>query len=171
MKFLVMSDNHGRYLKVQEVIDTWRDKVEYIFHTGDTEFPSDDVIWDKVDGVVTGNMDFDRGYRKQMVVSTPVGNVFLEHGHLLGVNRGYKEIFEAGKKQNADFIFHGHTHRLYAEYIDGVLLMNPGSLNQSRGEHPERTFAVVDVLDEKIEIQFYDDESQPIERLHYVFNR
>ena len=49
--------------------------------------------------------------------------------------------------------------------------MNPGSLNQSRGEHPERTFAVVDVLDEKIEIQFYDDESQPIERLHYVFNR
>ena len=171
MKFLVMSDNHGRYLKVQEVIDTWRDKVDYIFHTGDSEFPSDDVIWDQVDGVVTGNMDFDRGYRQQMVKNTPVGNVYLSHGHLTGVNRGYKEILEAGKKEKADFIFHGHTHRLYAEYVDGILLMNPGSLNQSRGEHPERTFAIVEVGDEQIEVQYYNDENQPLEQLHFTFKR
>lgn len=171
MKLLVMSDNHGNYLKVDELINLWRDKVDFIFHLGDSEFPADDPIWDKVDAVVTGNMDYDRGYRQEILVPTPVGNVFITHGHLDGVNRGNQDIFDKGKALGAAFIFHGHTHRLYAEYRDGILLLNPGSLSQSRGERCERTFAVIDVKETQMDVQFYEDNNQPISDLHYTFQK
>ncbi|MBG9983085.1 metallophosphoesterase [Aerococcaceae bacterium DSM 111020] len=171
MKFLIMSDNHGRYLTVQELLQYWRSQVDYIFHTGDSEIPADDPIWNDVDAVVRGNMDFDPGFPESKMVDTPEGVVYLVHGHLNKVNRGLEPLFKDGKNRGATFIFHGHTHQLYANYSEDILMMNPGSLNQSRGQHPERTFAVVDIQPEQITVEYYDDENQLIPRLTEQFDR
>lgn len=171
MKFLIMSDNHGRYLTVQDILEYWRPEVDYIFHTGDSEFPADDPIWDEVDAVVRGNMDFDPGYPETKLVDTPEGPVYLVHGHLNRVNRGVDDLFKEGQDKGAAFIFHGHTHQLYADYATHTLIMNPGSLNQSRGENPERTFAIVDIQPKEITVEFYDDENELIPRLTQKFYR
>lgn len=171
MRFLIMSDNHGRYQKVSELIDQWRPEVDYIFHTGDTEIPVDDPIWQKVDAVVCGNMDFSAGYPLEQVVETPVGKVYLVHGHRHGVNYSLVELRTLANKYHYDFVFYGHTHRLFADYQDGVLYVNPGSLNHSRGDRPERTFAVVTVARDNYFVEYYDDDSQIIPELTHQFLR
>lgn len=171
MKFLVMSDNHGRWQKVQEVIDAFKDDVDYIFHCGDSEFPSDDPIWESVALVVSGNMDYDPQYRKIGTLTTEEGKVLVLHGHRHGVNYSNQQILELAHENEAKFVFHGHTHRLYAEAKDGVLLLNPGSLNQSRGPVLEKTFALVTIESEKILIDFYDDNLTKLTRLSETFNR
>lgn len=171
MKFLVLGDNHGRWQTVQSVIQTFKSQVDYIIHTGDSEFPSDDPLWDDVDAVVSGNMDFDPQFRKQYLLNTEEGQVFVVHGHRHGVNHSNQTLLDLAREKDIKFVFHGHTHRLYADYQAGVLLVNPGSLNQSRGEHQVLTFAIVTVLADSIVVNFYDDNLQMVETLTETFKR
>ena len=171
MKFLVMSDNHGRWQKVQEVIDAFKDQVDYIFHCGDSEFPSDDPIWDAVSVVVSGNMDYDPQYRKVANFTTDEGKVLVVHGHRHGVNYSNQQLLDLAHEQGAVFAFHGHTHILYSEVKEGVLLLNPGSLNQSRGPVKEKTFAVVTVSKDEICVDFYDDTLAKLPALSEQFDR
>ncbi|EFR32036.1 YfcE family phosphodiesterase [Eremococcus coleocola] len=170
MKMLVLSDNHGRYDLVMNLLSQWRDKVDYIFHTGDSEFSSGDVIWGLVDGVVKGNMDFDPGYEIETFINTPAGKVALSHGHYYGVNHGLGGVKDLAQTNGAKFMFHGHTHKLYARMEEGILFVNPGSLNHSRGPEPERTFAVVEVNENQIKVDFYDDDQQKLDRLSQQFD-
>lgn len=171
MKFLIMSDNHGQWPLVNELIQEWRPKVDYIFHCGDSEFPADDPLWEQVDAVVTGNMDFDPQYRRQQIIETPVGNVLLVHGHLTGVNYGNDELLALAKDNDCRFAFHGHTHKLYAESKEGVLIANPGSLNRPRGQYQGKTFLLLTVDLDAIAVDYYSAENQRIDQLSQQFPR
>lgn len=171
MKFLVMSDTHGRYDKVEEIVKLWRNDVDYIFHTGDSEAAPTDPIWSQVDGVVRGNMDFSADYPTDRLVDTPVGKVLLVHGHLDQVNQSNRYLLAKGRSVGASFIFHGHTHVLYAQMADGILIANPGSVFQSRGPHPERTYMIVEIHTNHIHINYYDDQNNPLPHLQFDFDR
>ncbi|AXY25352.1 YfcE family phosphodiesterase [Suicoccus acidiformans] len=171
MKFLLLSDNHGRWPQTHEVIQQWRGKVDYIFHLGDSEFAYDDPIWEDVDAKVTGNMDFDPDYPFVEVVETPVGRVFLAHGHQHGVNHGLENIVSQAREAGASYVFHGHTHVLYAKRFDDILAVNPGSLNHSRGMVRNRTYAVVTVDEAKQRVEFYDESGDLLDQLTQEFER
>lgn len=171
LKLLVLGDNHGRWQTVQSVLKAFKPQVDYVLHTGDSEFPADDPLWDDVDAVVSGNMDFDPQYRKHYLLNTDEGKIAVVHGHRHGVNQSNKVLFDLAAQEDIKFIFHGHTHRLYADYQNGILIVNPGSLNQPRGQHPYRTFAVVAVNEKEIEVCFYDDELQLVDSLTQTFKR
>lgn len=171
MKILVLGDNHGRWQTVQSVIKTFKPQVDYIVHTGDSEFPADDPLWDDVDAIVSGNMDFDPQYRKQYILDSAEGKMLVVHGHRHGVNQSNQTLLDWAREENVKFVFHGHTHRLYADYQEGILFVNPGSLNQPRGQYPVRTFAVVTVDETTIDVNFYDDELQLVESLSQTFKR
>ncbi|MCW6663702.1 metallophosphoesterase [Aerococcaceae bacterium NML190073] len=171
MKFLVLSDNHGRWTETQQLIEHFRPQVDYIFHCGDSEFPADDLLWDQVDIVVSGNMDFDPQYLPQQELLTPVGRVFVVHGHRHQVNQSNTRLFELAKHNDYQFVFHGHTHVLYAEYKDGVLICNPGSLNHSRGKHSGCTCAVITVEPKQLTVTYYNDELVALPELEQVFTR
>lgn len=169
MKFLVMSDNHGRYKLVEAIVDQWVDQVDYMFHTGDSEFRADDPIWSKFDGVVAGNMDFDPGYKQGAMIDTPVGKVGLVHGHRHGVNYGQQGIAQLAEENQLRYLFHGHTHILYAELDKGIFYANPGSLSASRGPRSETTFMIVETADDTITVSYYDEESELIPDLTQTF--
>lgn len=171
MKWLVLSDNHGGWAKLNQIIEHYRQEVDLIIHCGDSEFPADDPIWEKVDVVVSGNMDFDPQYFQTRTLDTEYGKILVVHGHRNGVNSGNIELLEEAKKIGASFVFHGHTHKLYAEYIDQVLLMNPGSLNHSRGLINQKTFALVEVDRTQIIVRFYTDELIELVELTQLFER
>lgn len=171
MKWLIVSDNHGGWSKLNNLIEHYRPETELILHCGDSEFPADDPIWDNVDVVVSGNMDFDPQYFNRRVIEHSEGNILVVHGHRNGVNNGYEELLAEAKEINAKFVFHGHTHRLYAEYVDGVLFINPGSLNHSRGPIPYKTYAVLEVTSTQYKVEFYDDSMHLLSDLMKVFDR
>lgn len=171
MKFLVISDNHGQWPLVNEIIQKFRSSVDFVFHCGDSEFPADDPIWEDVDAVVSGNMDFDPQFRRKQEIETQIGNVLLVHGHLNGVNYGNDELMYEAKKHKFKFVFHGHTHILYADYQDGILIANPGSLSRSRGPYPYKTFMLVNVEPDEIIVEYYDENRNLLPQLCKTFRR
>ena len=171
MKFLVLSDNHGQWPLVDSLLKELVDSVDYVFHCGDSEFPADDPIWDNVDAVVSGNMDFDPQFRRQQIIDTKEGQVLLVHGHLNGVNHGNTELFSLAKDNDYKFVFHGHTHILYAEYRQGILLANPGSLSRSRGSYPGKTFLLVNIEKDEIVVEYYNEKLELIPELCKTFDK
>lgn len=171
MKFLVLSDNHGNWSLVNDIITNYRPKVDYIFHCGDSEFPADDPIWEPVDAVVSGNMDFDPQYRRRDIIETPVGSVLLVHGHLDAVNHGNQQLLTEAQEAHCTFVFHGHTHQLYAEKYGDILIANPGSLSRSRGSYAGTTYLFVNVVPEEIIVEFYDEKMNLIPQLCKTFAR
>ncbi|MGX7108178.1 metallophosphoesterase [Facklamia miroungae] len=169
MKLLVLSDNHGNYSTVNQIFTEYRDKVDYIIHCGDSEFSFEDPIWQLVDVKVAGNMDFSPGYPTIETLQTPLGKLLITHGHLFQVNQGNQMLFDLALEKDAQFVFHGHTHRLYAELKDGILLMNPGSIAQPRGEIQAKTYAVVEISKDFIEVDYYNHQSVLLEDLTHYF--
>lgn len=169
MKFLLISDNHGHYNLVQEIIRAFGPQVDYIFHCGDSEFPYEDSIWQQVDLKVKGNMDFYPAFPDSETIETPVGKVVLVHGHKHHVNQSNQGVLELAQNEGAKFAFHGHTHKLYAEYRQGVLLVNPGSLAHSRGPVNARTFAIVVISDNGYRVDYYDETRAYLESLSQYF--
>lgn len=171
MKWLIISDNHGGWSQLNTIIENYRDQVELIIHCGDSEFPADDPIWDNVDVVVSGNMDFDPQYFNREVIEHTEGNILVVHGHRNGVNKGYEELLEEAQRLGVKFVFHGHTHKLYAAYVNDILLVNPGSLNHSRGPIPHKTYALLEISADRIQVEFYDEQMNLLADLTQVFER
>ncbi|WP_124058851.1 YfcE family phosphodiesterase [Vaginisenegalia massiliensis] len=169
MKFLLMSDNHGRWQTVSALLERFASQVDYVFHCGDSEFPADDPIWDQIDARVAGNMDFDPNYAKEEWVTTPIGKVLIVHGHHHGVNFGLDKLVAYGQSHGASFIFHGHTHRLHATVVDQILLCNPGSLNHSRGAYDGTSLAMIDINQAGIQVDFLNEEGNLITELSQHF--
>lgn len=171
MKWLILSDNHGNWAKVNDIINKLRSQVDLVIHCGDSEFDADDPIWENVDMVVAGNMDFDAKYPRFSTLDTPVGKILVTHGHLYRINYSKAELQSLAEQQGADFIFHGHTHVLYAEQAEQLFWLNPGSLNHSRGMIPYKTYAIVEVTTDKVTVQFYKDDMTALPELCKQFVR
>lgn len=171
MKYLLISDNHGQWPLVSSVIDNFTSQVDYVIHCGDSEFPPNDPIWGRVDAVVKGNMDFYDNYPDFLELDTEDGRIFLTHGHLHRINHGTDTLAKVARSHNAKIIFHGHTHILGTQMNEDVLLINPGSLKSSRGPHPERTFAIVEITDNQINIDYYDHHLEKLPNLSETINR
>ena len=151
MKILLLSDSHRLYDELQAVIDEWRDAVDYIFHLGDSELPMTDPLWDRVDAVVAGNMDFHAGYLAEATIATEEGRALLIHGHLHPLD----QLHYLAEDRQVEMIFHGHTHRPYADYDAGLLRVNPGSLKHNRASLMDRSYAVVSYSANMVQVVFY----------------
>ena len=171
MKWLILSDNHGRWQATYDWVQFYRPQVDLIFHCGDSEFQADDPLWEMVDAVVTGNNDFDPAYARELVISTKAGKVFMTHGHFHNVYFTTDKMLAAAKANDCQFAFHGHTHVAYAKYEQGVLLCNPGSFNHSRGPLRERTYAMLTVEDQKLTVEFYNERKECLTELTQVFEK
>lgn len=171
VKILAISDNHGIDDEMVQLLADYRDSVDYIVHCGDSEFRRQHSVWSLVDVAVKGNMDFGENYSLDSAFSTAIGKIYVAHGHLLGVNGGRTQLALAAKENYASIAFYGHTHVLGAEMINGVLCINPGSFNHSRGSVPKRTFAIVSIDDEAITVQYFDEKRQHLTQLDKIFKK
>ncbi|MBP3780500.1 MAG: YfcE family phosphodiesterase [Selenomonas sp.] len=74
--------------------------------------------------------------------------VLLTHGHIFGVNFGRQKLAQAAKDVGADIAVYGHTHVAENTVIDGVMILNPGSIARPRDER-NGSFMVMDLLPAK----------------------
>ena len=85
---------------------------------------------------VRGNCDLDDHITPtNKLIELGGKRIYMLHGHLFPEVRtlnNYSKIVAFAKKQHADLLLLGHTHRQKYEIIDGLRVINPGAASLDR---------------------------------------
>ena len=145
MKILVVSDTHKNCQALKAVVDKIPD-FDILIHLGDGEHEFHDIqklYPDKGMIYVAGNCDF--GQHETVHVAKIGGvRIFCCHGHTLSVHDGLENLVATAKQNHCNIALFGHTHLHRTEVIDGVMVMNPGSLDSPRGRN-KPTFGIITI--------------------------
>ena len=170
MRLLVVSDSHGDRDILTELIKTYQGKVDAMIHCGDSELAETDSVWEDMKSV-KGNMDFDQSYPLFQIKEIDQERIIWVHGHLHDVKNSMQTLVFTAKEAQANFAFFGHTHELGVEMIEGILVLNPGSILLPRGAHKIKTYAIVETTKDTIQVSYYNRLHQPVEELRCSFPR
>lgn len=150
MKIGVISDTHGHLDRRVEKIFAG---VDHILHAGDIGFASIILELELIAPVtaVLGNCDENIGYPLFQSV-TLEQKKFLIH-HIVSP----RELSDAVKaritKDRPDVVVFGHTHKQFAETMNGILFFNPGYSGKPK-LGAERSVAILHLEDGKIRHEF-----------------
>ena len=125
---ILVSDNHG-FRKPLEYIKMKHSDADYFFHCGDTELPPYEM---EGFAVVQGNNDYYSQYPLRKVLEIGAHRILLTHGHRDMIFGQYKMLAERAKAFGCDIVCFGHTHISYDGEIDGIRILNPGSVWRNR---------------------------------------
>jgi len=155
MKILAVSDTHGDREILAKLLER-HPNLDGYFYAGDSELPASDVLFTTYHAVA-GNMDFDSGFPLTVTEVVAGETVFMTHGHRYNVNFGLDNLIEAGQQVEANIILFGHTHQLGVEMHAGMLVLNPGSISQPRGEfaHLGGTYAMIEATPQMFSVQYF----------------
>ncbi len=150
-KILVFSDSHGNINNIARIITLHKD-IDIIIHLGDyvrdvlrigKENPNREINF------VGGNNDWAYNYPTEKTIEVCSKKIFITHGHIYKVKQGLTELIEKGKQLNVDLICFGHTHCSAEVYEEGMMLINPGSINISVNQN-KSTYCILEISNEKI---------------------
>ncbi|PTF70221.1 YfcE family phosphodiesterase [Staphylococcus chromogenes] len=140
MKLILVSDNHSEAGILHNIYEKHDDADAY-FHLGDSEFTYNDTELSLFHRV-KGNMDFYPEFPENDILTLQDIRIFYTHGHRTNVNQGRELLAQQARENDAIFAFYGHTHVARYEFINGVHVINPGSISQSRSTE-EETYAEI----------------------------
>jgi putative phosphoesterase len=147
MRFLVVSDIHGRYERLSRLLDMHKG-IDALIFLGDglSDIERADA-YNRGFSVISvkGNCD---GFSflgrqnapEESVVSFEGYKIFLLHGHTRGVKHSLANAIYAAEERGADIMLFGHTHEPIEKYLpEGedyslskpLRIFNPGSLGAS----------------------------------------
>jgi len=155
MKILIVSDSHGKWQVLQQIVE--RECPQVVFHLGDylgdaqklsLACPDVEIV------AVPGNCDgWFINQETDDILSYEGVRFFLTHGHGYQVKSGAGAVIMAGRAAGADVILYGHTHQAVLEQLgDGSWLVNPGTAG---GVYQPASYAVawVDAGTVRIELK------------------
>ncbi len=160
MRVLVVSDNHGVTSDIYKIID--RVKPDMIYHLGDGEGSTIEIKErSRLPMIaVAGNCDWGSATLPKVSVDQ-IGEhkVMLTHGHLYGVKSGYERLVAEAKERGCDVVIYGHTHIPELEEVDGVMIMNPGSVEWPKQFDMNKSFGIINYNKGKMEfaIRYWDN--------------
>ncbi len=131
MKIFVVSDTHGQIDKAYSIYEKIGG-ADLIIHCGDG-LDDGRRLSDK-GGVplvaVGGNCD---GVSRDVkIVGTPGGDIMVTHGYGEGVNHDLNTLLYTAEEKGCRAVCFGHTHVSMCEDVNGIYLINPGSLTRPR---------------------------------------
>lgn len=150
MRIAVISDSHGHGSIVDRIIRRERE-ADIIIFLGDVTGDIEDFTYeysDKKFYIVSGNCDVFSNFPYTTVAQIGDVNVFITHGHTLGVKGGTAALAAAARQSNCKIALYGHTHVSNIKYEDGLYIVNPGSCARSRDGG--NSYAVIDIRDNGI---------------------
>lgn len=154
MRVLVISDTHGDTLRAFTA-HTRSEPVDTVIHLGDGSTDAD-VLRDILDIPVinvAGNCDPGSNAPRERVWECEGKKLLLSHGDAYQVKSGLARIRQRAGETGADAVLFGHTHQSLHENIDGLLLINPGTLAQHAHR---RSYAVLEITAAAIRCRHYD---------------
>ena len=157
MKILVVSDTHRKDDNLKLVLSE-ECPLDMLIHLGDAE-GSEHFIPDWVNPecrmeMVRGNNDFFSRLDREREIDIAGHKAFITHGHYYGVSMGPEGLVDEAKSRGCDIAMYGHTHRPFLDVIDGVTVLNPGSLSYPRQEGRRPSYMIIHVdADGKMDYQ------------------
>lgn len=140
----VVSDSHGRFSALEKMIDQAPDVAAWI-HCGDYCEDGDDLAMcvDVPVYTVLGNNDMMTQTNTPEYRNITIGGLHIMaiHGHQWYGGQRLKQLTALGKQNDAALVVFGHTHRRFYEIIDGMPLLNPGSIALPR-DGRQGTYAI-----------------------------
>ena len=169
MKILLMSDTHGHGTNTKKLLERYKNEADIVCHSGDgagdllkleREYPMLRME------AVPGNVDYSILMDTEIILNLqsegfekPI-RILLVHGHHFGVKSGLDRLISYAKRLGVDACFFGHTHKPVCENVDGLFIMNPGSLKYPDGERFTCTYGLVQITpDGEISGEHFDIES------------
>lgn len=152
MKVLVMSDTHGYIYNARRAIDRNPD-VELVIHLGD--YFRDAVQLSQLYPnikfeYIYGNCDFGiQNFSTDKTLEIMGKRIFITHGHRYSVKWNYDNILDKASAEKAEVVLFGHTHVSVIDYVKNTLVINPGSISESRSSKPE-SYVILEITDEDI---------------------
>lgn len=151
----MFSDSHGNTYSLDKALYNMG-KVDAIVHLGDilSDVEYLEAMYDDIPIYsVVGNNDLFASGDHEKTITIDGYKIFIAHGHTLGVHTTTDRLVKAAKREGASAALFGHTHRAMMEYIDGILVLNPGSTSRPRSGNP--SFAVIET-DKKLDAVIVD---------------
>lgn len=132
MRFLVISDTHGKTGRVAEIYKKLTD-IDAMIHLGDYRQDAEELAQElNLDCYcVDGNLDRIEK-RKHEFLHVECGKILLTHGHRENVKRGMSDLLSLCREEDCTGAFFGHTHMPFYDEIRGITLLNPGSISFPR---------------------------------------
>lgn len=162
-----MSDTHGES-GIIEIVKERHADCDIVIHCGDSELSYDHQVLQNV-VKVRGNCDYtDNRFLDEEVVKVAHATIFVTHGHLYNVKTSLLPLSYRAQEQQADICCFGHSHILGAEMIDGILMINPGSLVAPRGR-TAKSYCVVTMEKERFIVQCF--QRNGVEIAQFIFER
>lgn len=154
MKIIVFSDSHGDSFKMLEALSREKDGLGYILHLGD--HCTDIRYIERAAGIipavaVVGNNDHYMAqleYAEEKILEIYGKRIFMAHGHKHCVKQGFNVLNAVAKSNKCDIALFGHTHTAFYEKINGIHMLNPGSIGcpSVRGN----TYALINITEDNI---------------------
>lgn len=149
MKIVVVSDSHKEFHKLNSVVENNLDADAFI-HLSDGEHEFNDVRNlhpEKSFLFVKGNCDF--ADNKTIRIANAKGiKILCVHGHEHHVHQGLDTLVAVAKQNGCKIALYGHTHLYRTELIDGIYVMNPGSIDSPRDKRPP-SYGIITIDDNK----------------------
>lgn len=151
MKIVVVSDNHGLEKPLEDVRRKHSD-IQVLVHLGDSEFELA-----KLKGfiAVKGNNDFYPGYQRARIIEVNEHRILIIHGDGLFYGQNRDGLVATAKDNDCDIVLFGHSHVFEHQIIDGITLINPGSLNYNR-DFSNPCYAIVDIEIDSVNVTRVD---------------
>ena len=129
-RIAVISDSHGS-IENLSLFTERLGQVDALYHLGDHAEDAIPIAERLNCGFVAvrGNCDPFSDAPLSYTVNWHGKRILLLHGHTV---TGRLSLVYAAKEANADAVLFGHSHTPSIETVDGVLLLNPGSLSRPR---------------------------------------
>ena len=84
--------------------------------------------------------------------------VLVTHGHPYYVNMGHERLAREAANRGVEIAVYGHTHRPVIEKMQGVLLLNPGSLSYPRQQGRKASYIIMEMY----------ENDEPVCNIHYL---
>jgi putative phosphoesterase len=172
MKYLVLSDTHGRVdssMKIYKKHDA-EAPLDGIIHLGD--FTSDAKTLSDRTGVnvisVPGNMDGCFSNSDYKVLDTEFGPILLIHGHMQAVKLTLQKLLYRTEELGCKAVLFGHTHKPMMEYVNGIFLLNPGSV--TRPLNGKGSYALLNTDDGNFRASIFFDEKKTDVKSGVLYN-
>ena len=145
MRIIVISDTHGNFKTLWDIVDKHQNDAQTIVFLGDGLRELEDVItlYPKLDfKYVAGNCDYASTAKRTDAFWAEGKKILFTHGDSYGVKYSVDRLISTARENHADIALFGHTHCGVTEYHDGLYLMNPGSPSCPR--NAKSSYGIID---------------------------
>ena len=150
MRILIVSDTHGRNNSYLELVEKWQ-PLDMVIHCGDVE--GSEYLVSEAAGcktvIVQGNNDYFSDLPREIEMEIGKYKVMVTHGHPYYVNMGHEFLAKEASARRINIVVYGHTHRPVIEKMNGVLVLNPGSLTYPRQEGKKSSYIIMEISKNK----------------------